>query len=56
MFAFLVAARFPDPIVSLPPYQFARDSQHYWDVAALTVGSPWPQPELYVPLHFLHRI
>ena len=25
MFAFLVAARFVDPIVSLPPYQFARD-------------------------------
>ena len=25
VFAFLVAARFADPIVSLPPYQFARD-------------------------------
>lgn len=25
MFAFLVAARFADPIVSLSPYQFARD-------------------------------
>ena len=26
MFAFLVAVRFADPIVSLPTYQFARDS------------------------------
>jgi hypothetical protein len=25
VFAFLVAARFTDPIVSLPTYQFARD-------------------------------
>jgi len=25
MFAFSVAARFADPIVSLPPYQFARE-------------------------------
>jgi len=25
LFAFLVAARFADPIVSLPPYQFAKD-------------------------------
>ena len=27
MFAFLVAARFAALIVSLPPYQFARDSR-----------------------------
>jgi hypothetical protein len=26
VFAFLVAARFADPIVSLSPYQFARDT------------------------------
>jgi len=26
VFAFLVAARFADPVSSLPPYQFARDT------------------------------
>ncbi len=41
MFAFSVAARFADPIVSLPPYQFARerfrvswfvrDDRHGWE-------------------------
>src|SRR6516165_8155621 len=32
--AFLVAARFADPIVSLQPYQFARDRTHHFLIVA----------------------
>jgi hypothetical protein len=39
VFAFLVAARFADPILSLPPYQFARDNPHGLVVLSGTLHS-----------------
>src|SRR6266481_5981172 len=47
VFAFLVAARFADPIVSLPPYQFARDMSKRpppWRTATLRKSRRSRQP------------
>src|SRR5438552_2438662 len=48
--AFLVAARFADPIVSLPPYQFARDGCPPWKTGlprTKSYSQRWPtyQPQ-----------
>jgi len=42
LFAFLVAARFADPIVSLPSYQFARDRLSPWVPASSPSSSKLP--------------
>jgi len=46
VFAILVAVRFADPIVSLPPYQFARDKLQMRLDEAKRVGYGFALPDL----------